>query len=65
MTDPTMTPEQAVAIFAQLVNQTPAVPAQVDVFREAVHVLADLVNQSNAAARALGDGVSSPAPEPG
>jgi hypothetical protein len=43
-----ITPEQAVAIFAQLVNQTPALPAQVDVFREAIQVLAQVVTDHNA-----------------
>jgi hypothetical protein len=55
MSDPTtqpVTPEQAVAIFGQLVAQTPAVPAQVDLFREAVAVLVAVVTERNQAAAA-------------
>jgi hypothetical protein len=49
-----MTPPQALALLANLVNQTPAVPAQVDAFREALTVLADVINHE--AARADGAG---------
>jgi hypothetical protein len=48
MSEPGMSPGQALALLAQLVNQTPALPAQIDAFREALSVLADVVNQVTA-----------------
>jgi hypothetical protein len=50
-----MSPPQALALLANLVNQTPALPAQVDAFREALSTLADVINH-DIATRADGAG---------
>jgi len=39
-----VTPDQALALLGQLVANTRALPAEVDAFRQALAVLADVVN---------------------
>lgn len=41
-----MTPEQALALLAQVVSQTRALPHEVDAMRQALGVLDELVRQS-------------------
>jgi hypothetical protein len=51
-----VTPDQALTLLGQLVAQTPAVPAQVHAFEEALAVLGAVVTERNQAAAATDGG---------